>query len=95
MLAVQRRERALWSRVHCHGWFQSWLAGITVLHAVGAACVTAQKEEITWQVRETVSSLWSVGGVMGFEVGNVLNIKGLACSAEKAFPCLCAARGGK
>lgn len=36
--------------------------------------------------RESVSSLWSVGGVLGFEVRNVLNIKGVECSAKKAVP---------
>lgn len=36
--------------------------------------------------QETVSSLWSVGGVMDLEVRNILNIKGLACSAKKAVP---------
>lgn len=38
--------------------------------------------------RESVSSLWSVGGVLGFEVRNVLNIKGFECSAKKAVPLL-------
>lgn len=36
--------------------------------------------------QETVSSLWSVGGVMDFEVRNVLTIKGLACSAKRTVP---------
>lgn len=63
-------------------------AGMT-LQAVGTACIQiAQREEIpaTMSGRESVRSLWSVGGVPGFEVRNVLNIKGFECSAKKAVP---------
>ena len=62
-------------------WMTSELACRAALHAVGAAWVTAQKEERAWQVWETVSSLWSVGDVKGFEVGIILNDNGLACSS--------------
>lgn len=62
-------------------WMTSELACGVALHAVGAAWGTAQKEEITWQVWEPVSSLWSVGDVKGFEVGIILNENGLACSS--------------
>lgn len=62
-------------------WMTSELACGEALHAVGAAWGTAQKEEITWQVWEPVSSLWSVGDVKGFEVGIILNENGLACSS--------------
>lgn len=75
-------------------WMTSELACGVTLHEVGAAWVTDQKEEITWQVWETVSSLWSVGGVKGFEVGIILNENALLALLRR-FPPLCGARGGK
>lgn len=44
--------------------------------------------------RESVSSLWSVGGVLGLEVRNVLNIKALSALLRR-LPPPCGARGGK
>ena len=59
-----------------------------------AMCTDSTEARNNMSGWEFVSSLWSVGGAVGFEVRHVLNIEGFEESAKKAAP-PCGARGGK
>lgn len=88
-LDSQRWERAQRCRAHCRGQLQSWPAGDSTVGRGNIMCTDSMEARNDVSVhRESVHSLWSVSGAVGFEVRHVLNVKGFECLAKKAVPSL-------